>query len=147
MRALHAGKTAETQGNLRSGEVEKPEIGNAEEEKAQTIVTRNIVFVTSEAAPYSKTGGLADVCGSLPIALAGRGHRVMVISPRYIHGTAADSKFSSAVDLDNTIKVFCFGGAQEVGFYHEYREGVDWVSTSFSLSFFLFVLGICYFWI
>ena len=26
----------------------------------------NIVFVSSEVAPWSKTGGLADVCGSLP---------------------------------------------------------------------------------
>ena len=33
--------------------------------------------------PWSKTGGLADVCRSLPIALAERGHRVMVVSPRY----------------------------------------------------------------
>jgi starch synthase len=135
MRALLAGKTNGIQGDLRSGEVEKPDVDSVEEEKAKTGVTYNIVFVTSEAAPYSKTGGLADVCGSLPIALAGRGHRVMVISPRYIHGTAADSKFSNAVDLGSPVSVFCFGGAQEVGFYHEYREGVDWVITSLSLSF------------
>jgi starch synthase len=135
LRALLAGKTNGIQGDLRSGEVEKPDVDSVEEEKAKTGVTYNIVFVTSEAAPYSKTGGLADVCGSLPIALAGRGHRVMVISPRYIHGTAADSKFSNAVDLGTPVSVFCFGGAQEVGFYHEYREGVDWVITSLSLSF------------
>jgi Starch synthase catalytic domain len=36
-----------------------------------------------QAAPYSKTGGLGDVCGSLPKALAARGHRVMVVVPRY----------------------------------------------------------------
>ncbi|KAG8501942.1 hypothetical protein CXB51_004576 [Gossypium anomalum] len=41
-------------------------------------------------APYSKTGGLGDVCGSLPIELASRGHRVMVVSPRYLNGTSAD---------------------------------------------------------
>ena len=29
---------------------------------------KNIVFVTSEVAPWSKTGGLADVCGSSPQA-------------------------------------------------------------------------------
>lgn len=145
MRVLHAGKTTKTQGDLRSDEVEKLEVENVGEEKAKTRVSYNIVFVTSEAAPYSKTGGLADVCGSLPIALAARGHRVMVISPRYIHGTAADSKYSGAVDLDSGVKVFCFGGVQEVGFFHEYREGVDWVRTSFSLYSFLFVLGIFYF--
>ncbi|KAJ4850800.1 Starch synthase 1, chloroplastic/amyloplastic [Turnera subulata] len=87
----------------------------------------SIVFVTAEAAPYSKTGGLGDVCGSLPIALAGRGHRVMVVSPRYLHGGPADENFAGAVDLDCRIKVFCFGGEQEIAFFHEYREGVDWV--------------------
>lgn len=97
------------------------------EGKSQTRVTYNIVFVTAEAAPYSKTGGLGDVCGSLPIALAARGHRVMVVSPRYVTGSAADKNFASAVDLDSRIKVYCFGGVQEVDFFHEYRNGVDWV--------------------
>ena len=36
-----------------------------------------------QVAPWSKTGGLGDVCSSLPIALAARGHRVMVVTPRY----------------------------------------------------------------
>ncbi|KAH9609215.1 hypothetical protein KSS87_000475 [Heliosperma pusillum] len=90
-------------------------------------VTYNIVFVTSEAAPYSKTGGLGDVCGSLPISLAARGHRVMVVSPRYIHGTAADKVYAGAFDANCRIKVNCFGGEQEVAFFHEYRAGVDWV--------------------
>ncbi|KAL9240543.1 hypothetical protein vseg_014750 [Gypsophila vaccaria] len=90
-------------------------------------VTYNVVFVTSEAAPYSKTGGLGDVCGSLPISLAARGHRVMVVSPRYIHGTAADKVYAGAFDANCRIKVNCFGGQQEVAFFHEYRAGVDWV--------------------
>ena len=34
-------------------------------------------------APFSKTGGLGDVAGALPKALAARGHRVLAISPRY----------------------------------------------------------------
>ena len=37
-----------------------------------------ILMVTSEIAPFSKTGGLADVCGALPAALASRGHEVRV---------------------------------------------------------------------
>ncbi|KAI3808767.1 hypothetical protein L1987_24728 [Smallanthus sonchifolius] len=87
-------------------------------------LTYNIVFVTSEASPYSKTGGLGDVCGSLPIALAARGHRVMVLSPRYLYG---GEKFAGTTNLDCTTKVNCFGGVQEVGFFHEYRKGVDWM--------------------
>lgn len=42
-----------------------------------------ILFVASEAFPYSKTGGLADVTGSLPGALARRGVDVTLIVPAY----------------------------------------------------------------
>lgn len=51
--------------------------------------TLDIVFVTTEAVPFAKTGGLADVSGTLPVQLARRGHRVAVIMPafRHIRGT------------------------------------------------------------
>jgi len=42
-----------------------------------------IVFAASEAVPFSKTGGLADVVGALPQALAELGHDVTVYLPRY----------------------------------------------------------------
>src|SRR5271155_3498536 len=42
-----------------------------------------ILMVASEAAPFIKTGGLADVLGSLPAALAKRGEEVAVVLPRY----------------------------------------------------------------
>jgi len=43
----------------------------------------NIVFVSSEVAPFAKTGGLADVCGALPGELQRAGHNVAVIMPAY----------------------------------------------------------------
>ena len=42
-----------------------------------------IAFAASECVPFSKTGGLADVVGALPRALAGLGHEVIVFLPRY----------------------------------------------------------------
>lgn len=43
----------------------------------------NILMVASEATPFAKTGGLADVMGALPAALAARGERVAVVLPAY----------------------------------------------------------------
>ena len=42
-----------------------------------------ILFVASEVAPFSKTGGLGDVAGALPRALAARGLAVSIVTPRY----------------------------------------------------------------
>ena len=42
-----------------------------------------ILFTASEVAPFAKTGGLADVAGALPKALADLGHEVTVVMPRY----------------------------------------------------------------
>ncbi len=42
-----------------------------------------ILFVTSECAPFSKSGGLADVAFSLPPALKEAGHEVAIITPLY----------------------------------------------------------------
>lgn len=57
-------------------------LGPPQVEQAQQLL--DMVFVTAEVAPWSKTGGLGDVMGSLPIALAKRGHRVMVVAPRCV---------------------------------------------------------------
>ena len=43
----------------------------------------HIAIVASEGVPFSKTGGLADVVGALPRALAALGHQVSLYLPRY----------------------------------------------------------------
>ncbi|HUK57564.1 MAG TPA: glycogen synthase GlgA [Nitrospiria bacterium] len=42
-----------------------------------------ILYAASEVVPFAKTGGLADVAGALPAALARSGHEVKVVMPRY----------------------------------------------------------------
>jgi starch synthase len=42
-----------------------------------------ILFVTTEAVPFCKTGGLGDVCGSLPLELARLGHEPVIVMPAF----------------------------------------------------------------
>ncbi len=42
-----------------------------------------ILFAASEVVPFIKTGGLADVAGSLPIAIRNAGHDIRVVMPLY----------------------------------------------------------------
>jgi starch synthase len=52
----------------------------------------NIAFAASECVPFSKTGGLADVVGALPRALAAAGHQVSVYVPRYRQTKLSDAQ-------------------------------------------------------
>jgi starch synthase len=61
-----------------------------------------ILFVASEAAPYVKTGGLGDVIGALPRALAARGHELLVVLPKY---NVIDSQAHGLRDTGRRVEV------------------------------------------
>ena len=63
---------------------------------------KKVLFVTSEAHPLIKTGGLADVAGSLPKALAELSLDIRVIIPNYqAITTAQDAHYRCTVRVDN----------------------------------------------
>lgn len=93
----------------------------ASQDGAAPKMTENpmdIVFISSEVAPWSKTGGLGDVVGSLPVELAKRGHNVFSIAPRF-------DQYADAWDTSVTIDV----DGEEVRFFHTIKQGVHrvWV--------------------
>ncbi|MBI4888232.1 MAG: glycogen synthase GlgA [Acidobacteria bacterium] len=61
-----------------------------------------ILMIASEAEPFAKTGGLADVVGALPRALARLGHAVDVVIPRYRGVTAGERAGRVVVPLDGS---------------------------------------------
>ncbi|KAL1548055.1 NDP-glucose--starch glucosyltransferase [Salvia divinorum] len=78
----------------------------------------NLVFVSAECGPWSKTGGLGDVVGGLPPAMAANGHRVMTVSPRY-------DQYKDAWDTSVTVEVLVGDKLETVRFFHCWKRGVD----------------------
>ena len=74
-------------------------------------------MVTSEAAPFAKTGGLADVAGALPLALGRLGQRVTVVLPRYRRAMAGHpiGRASIALGPDRLVAAYT---------EHELADGV-----------------------
>jgi starch synthase len=74
-----------------------------------------ILFVSPEVAPLAKTGGLADVAGSLPKALAARGHEVRVAMPRYRQVKNVDYLTDLPVEMDGSLETAIIRRAQLAG--------------------------------
>ena len=97
----------------------------------------HIAFAASECVPFSKTGGLADVVGALPQALAAAGHQVSVYVPLYRQTRLADPQTvvrSITVPFDDKYR-FCSvvtqGGKSDAGkggvrhYFVDYPEYFD----------------------
>ncbi len=60
-----------------------------------------ILYLSPEMNPYAKTGGLADVAGALPAALAERGNHVVAVLPKY---GAIDTEKHAITPTDVTVR-------------------------------------------
>ena len=85
-----------------------------------------VVFATAEVSPIAKTGGLGDVCGSLPKALVKLGHDVVIFMPFYRQARHWFEKNGAAVhQLMPTVPVAWNGWAAEATFLRATLPGTD----------------------
>lgn len=80
-----------------------------------------ILHVTSEASPFAKTGGLADVLGALPAAQRALGHEVLVVHPWYTRLHAEPAPF-----WIGDITIPFDGGTERLGIGTLERAGVNY---------------------
>jgi len=85
----------------------------------------NIVFIASEASPLAKTGGLADVAGSLPHALQHLGHQVTVIMPFYRQHIAASG--IATQPLDSSIEMWADGIERHCPLHEANVDGLSFI--------------------
>jgi starch synthase len=85
-----------------------------------------VVFATAEVSPIAKTGGLGDVCGSLPKALTKLGHDVVVFMPFYRQARHWFEKHEQAVhQLMPTVTIAWDGWSAEATFLRATLPGTN----------------------
>ena len=82
-----------------------------------------IWFAASEVAPFAKTGGLADVAGSLPKALKRLGADIRVVMPKY---RQIEKKYVDQMEFIGEVWVDLTWRKQYCGVYKLEQEGVSW---------------------
>ncbi|MBM6852006.1 glycogen synthase GlgA [Oscillibacter valericigenes] len=82
-----------------------------------------ILYVASEAVPFCKTGGLADVAGSLPEALAAQGAEVAVVLPLY---QKVRERFGSQLTFECYDYVDLAWRHSYCGLFSLEKDGVTW---------------------
>ena len=82
-----------------------------------------ILYAASEAVPFCKTGGLADVAGSLPAALAAQGADVAVVLPLY---QKVKEKFSDQLHFECYDYVDLAWRHSYCGLFSLQKDGVTW---------------------
>ena len=82
-----------------------------------------ILYAASEAVPFCKTGGLADVAGSLPAALAAQGADVAVVLPLY---QKVRERFGSQLTFECYDYVDLAWRHSYCGLFSMERDGVTW---------------------
>ena len=80
-----------------------------------------ILFVTSECAPFSKSGGLADVAYSLPPALKRAGNEVAIITPLY---RCVRAGFEESLVKVKNCRIRLGDSRIPIGLYRGDRDGV-----------------------
>ena len=80
-----------------------------------------ILFASSECAPFSKSGGLADVAFSLPPALKEAGNEIAIITPLY---RCVRERFGDSLEKVKDCTAKLGGTVYPVGLYRGDRDGV-----------------------
>ena len=97
------------------------------------VIMKKILFVASEAVPFIKTGGLADVVGSLPKCFDKEYFDVRVMIPKYL---CIKDKFLSNLTYVNHFYMDYLGQSRYVGILEYVYEGIT----------FYFIDNESYFW-
>jgi len=84
---------------------------------------KKILFATSEAVPFIKTGGLADVTGSLPKYINKEEYDVRIILPKYI---CMDSKFMEQLHFKCHFYVDLNWRKQYTGIFETKLDGITY---------------------